>query len=309
MSSRSSSRTPSSPARPRSGSPRALRGLRLRGGAMPSRSGSTSTSRPGSASPSSRSTRPGRLRADKRVRAQEGHRRSGAARQARGLHAPGTGPDRAVPGRGRLGRRLGQAGADGEFQAVMPLRGKILNTWEVDPGEVLGSQEVHDIAVAIGVDPGSQRSRACATARSASWPMPIPTAPTSRPCSAPCSSATSGRWSRPGTCSRDAAALSHRCRQGGLLRPRRGGEAGVPQSHRRGEAKARPNVQRFKGLGEMNPLQLRETTMAPRPAASCSSPSPRATETDGILEMLLAKKKAPERRVWLETKGDLAVAE
>ena len=89
---------------------------------------------------------------------------------------------------------------DREFQAILPLRGKILNTWEVDPADVLASQEVHDIAVALGVTPACPTSRACATASSASWPTPTPTAPTSRPCSAPCSCATSGPWSRPAGC-------------------------------------------------------------------------------------------------------------
>ena len=73
--------------------------------------------------------------------------------------------------------------------------------------------------------------------------------------------------------------------------------------------KARPNVQRFKGLGEMNPLQLRETTMAPETRRLLQLTLASGDQTDGILEMLLAKKKAAERRVWLEEKGDLATAE
>ncbi|MGH8480255.1 MAG: DNA topoisomerase IV subunit B, partial [Gammaproteobacteria bacterium] len=70
-----------------------------------------------------------------------------------------------------------------------------------------------------------------------------------------------------------------------------------------------PNVQRFKGLGEMNPLQLRETTMAPETRRLLQLTLASGDETDGILEMLLAKKKAADRRVWLEEKGDLATAE
>jgi DNA gyrase/topoisomerase IV subunit B len=73
--------------------------------------------------------------------------------------------------------------------------------------------------------------------------------------------------------------------------------------------KARPNVQRFKGLGEMNPLQLRETTMAPETRLLLQLTLASGDETDGILEMLLAKKRTAERRVWLEEKGDLATAE
>jgi topoisomerase-4 subunit B len=71
--------------------------------------------------------------------------------------------------------------------------------------------------------------------------------------------------------------------------------------------KARPNVQRCKGLGEMNPL--RETTMAPETRRLLPLTLASGDETNGILEMLLAKKKAAERRVWLEEKGDLATVE
>ena len=103
---------------------------------------------------------------------------------------------------------------DKEFQAIMPLRGKILNTWEVDGGEVLASQEVHDIAVAIGVDPVPVTWPSCATARSVSSRMPTPTGCTSPRCSARCSSAISARWWKPATstwrCRRCTASTSAR---------------------------------------------------------------------------------------------------
>ncbi len=84
---------------------------------------------------------------------------------------------------------------DREFQAIMPLRGKILNTWELEPGEIGISQEVHDISVALGVDPGICRPlTACAITRSASWRTRTPTVSTSRRCCARCSCGTSGRW-------------------------------------------------------------------------------------------------------------------
>ena len=84
---------------------------------------------------------------------------------------------------------------DRNIQAVMPLRGKILNTWELEHGQVASSEEVHNISIAIGVDPGSgEASTTCATTRSASSPTPIPTASTSRRCCARCSCGTSGRW-------------------------------------------------------------------------------------------------------------------
>ena len=80
-------------------------------------------------------------------------------------------------------------------QAIMPLRGKILNTWEADTGEVLQSQEVHNISIAIGVDPARHAiCRACAITRSASWRTPTATGSTSRRCCARCSCATTARW-------------------------------------------------------------------------------------------------------------------
>ena len=199
---------------------------------------------------------------------------------------------------------------DREFQAVMPLRGKILNTWEVEPGEVLGSKEVHDIAVAIGVDPGSQRleglryGKICILADADSDGRHIATLL----CALfvrhfrPVVEAGHVHVAMPPLYRIDVGhevfyALDEEEKQGLLDR--------IAAEKR----KARPNVQRFKGLGEMNPLQLRETTMAPETRRLLQLTLASGDETDGILEMLLAKKKAPERRLWLETKGDLAVAE
>jgi topoisomerase IV subunit B len=199
---------------------------------------------------------------------------------------------------------------DREFQAVMPLRGKILNTWEVEPGEVLGSREVHDIAVAIGVDPGSQRleglryGKICILADADSDGRHIATLL----CALfvrhfrPVVEAGHVHVAMPPLYRIDVGhevfyALDEEEKQGHLDR--------IAAEKR----KARPNVQRFKGLGEMNPLQLRETTMAPETRRLLQLTLASGDETDGILEMLLAKKKAPERRLWLETNGDLAVAE
>ena len=196
---------------------------------------------------------------------------------------------------------------DREFQAVMPLRGKILNTWEVEPGEVLGSKEVHDIAVAIGVDPGSQRleglryGKICILADADSDGRHIATLL----CALfvrhfrPVVEAGHVHVAMPPLYRIDVGhevfyALDEEEKQGHLDR--------IAAEKR----KARPNVQRFKGLGEMNPLQLRETTMAPETRRLLQLTLASGDETDGILEMLLAKKKAAERRVWLEEKGDLA---
>jgi topoisomerase-4 subunit B len=199
---------------------------------------------------------------------------------------------------------------DREFQAVMPLRGKILNTWEVEPGEVLGSKEVHDIAVAIGVDPGSERleglryGKICILADADSDGRHIATLL----CALfvrhfrPVVEAGHVHVAMPPLYRIDVGhevfyALDEEEKQGHLDR--------IAAEKR----KARPTVQRFKGLGEMNPLQLRETTMAPETRRLLQLTLASGDQTDGILEMLLAKKKAPERRLWLETKGDLAVAE
>ena len=83
---------------------------------------------------------------------------------------------------------------DREYQAIMPLRGKILNSWEVDSSEVLGSQEIHDISVALGVDPGSDNMMAFATVKSAFWRMPTPMDCILLPCCALCLSSISVRW-------------------------------------------------------------------------------------------------------------------
>ena len=154
---------------------------------------------------------------------------------------------------------------DREFQAVMPLRGKILNTWEVEPGEVLGSKEVHDIAVAIGVDPGSQRleglryGKICILADADSDGRHIATLL----CALfvrhfrPVVEAGHVHVAMPPLYRIDVGhevfyALDEEEKQGHLDR--------IAAEKR----KARPNVQRFKGLGEMNPLQLREDHHGPR---------------------------------------------
>jgi topoisomerase-4 subunit B len=196
---------------------------------------------------------------------------------------------------------------DREFQAVMPLRGKILNTWEVDPSEVLASQEVHDIAVAIGVDPGSndlaglRYHKICILADADSDGLHIATLLCAlflkhfRPV------VEAGRVyvAMPPLYRIDAGrevyyALDDAEKQGVLDRIAAEGLRGAI------------NVQRFKGLGEMNPLQLRETTMAPdtRKLVRLTLEQPRKAED--MLDMLLGKKRVADRKLWLEAKGDRA---
>jgi topoisomerase-4 subunit B len=194
-----------------------------------------------------------------------------------------------------------------ENQAIMPLRGKILNTWEVESQEILGSQEVHDISVALGVDPGLESAddlryhKVCILADADSDGLHIATL----------LCALFVRHFRPLVASghvyvampplfridvgKDVYyALDDAERQGILDR--------IEAEGKRGKV----NVQRFKGLGEMNPLQLRETTMDPDTRRLVQLTLEPGDDTNSVLDMLLAKKRSPDRRQWLEAKGNLA---
>ncbi|MEZ5591165.1 MAG: DNA topoisomerase IV subunit B [Gammaproteobacteria bacterium] len=194
-----------------------------------------------------------------------------------------------------------------EFQAIMPLRGKIQNTWEVDSGQVLGSQEIHDIAVAIGVDPGSDKldslryGKICVLADADSDGAHIATLL----CALflrhfrPLVEAGHIFIAMPPLFRIDVGkevyyALDDAEKQGVLDR--------IAAENKRGKV----NVTRFKGLGEMNPLQLRETTMAPDTRRLVQLTVEAGDETPALLDMLLAKKRAADRKNWLEEKGNLA---
>jgi topoisomerase-4 subunit B len=196
-----------------------------------------------------------------------------------------------------------------EFQAVMPLRGKILNTWEVDSSEVLASQEVHDIAVAIGVDPGSadlsglRYGKVCILADADSDGAHIATL----------------------LC---ALFLKHfrALVEAGhvfvamppLYRVDVGKEVfyALDESEKEGvldriAAEKKPgkvSVQRFKGLGEMNPIQLRETTMDPDTRRLVRLRIDEGGRAEEMMDMLLSRKRSPDRREWLERKGDQAAS-
>ncbi|MBI3779153.1 MAG: DNA topoisomerase IV subunit B [Gammaproteobacteria bacterium] len=196
---------------------------------------------------------------------------------------------------------------DREFQAIMPLRGKILNTWEVDPAEVLGSQEVHDIAVALGVDPGSSNleglryGKVCILADADSDGAHIATLLCAlfvrhfRPLVA------EGRVcvAMPPLYRIDVGkeihyALDNEEKQAILKRIETNG------------SRAKPMVTRFKGLGEMNPEQLRETTMDPKTRRLVQLEIQSGDNTTKLLDMLLGKKRAQDRKTWLEKNGDKA---
>ncbi|XKM13860.1 DNA topoisomerase IV subunit B [Orbaceae bacterium ac157xtp] len=192
---------------------------------------------------------------------------------------------------------------DREFQAIMPLKGKILNTWEISSDEVLGSQEIHDISVAIGIDPDSddlsqlRYGKICVLADADSDGLHIATL----------------------LCALFMRHFKVLVEQGHiyvamppLYRVDLGKEvfyaldeeekAGILEQLKR--KKGKPNVQRFKGLGEMNPLQLRETTMDPNTRRLVQLRLDDIEQTMATMDMLLAKKRAEDRREWLQTKGD-----
>lgn len=196
---------------------------------------------------------------------------------------------------------------DREYQAIMPLKGKILNTWEVSSDEVLASQEVHDISVAIGIDPDSddlsqlRYGKICILADADSDGLHIATL----------------------LCALFVRHFRTLVKHGHvyvalppLYRIDLGKEvyyalteeekAGVLEQLKR--KKGKPNVQRFKGLGEMNPLQLRETTLDPntRRLVQLIINDEDEQQTTAMMDMLLAKKRSEDRRNWLQEKGDLA---
>ncbi len=194
-----------------------------------------------------------------------------------------------------------------EFQAIMPLRGKILNTWEVDSAEVLASQEVHDISVAIGVDPGSDDlsrlrfGKVCILADADSDGAHIATL----------------------LCALFVRHFPKLVREGHvyvamppLFRVDVGQQVfyALDDAEKQGvldriaaeKLKGKVSIQRFKGLGEMNPIQLRETTVHPDTRRLVQLTLDAEDGAHQMLDMLLAKRRAPDRKQWLQEKGDLA---
>jgi len=196
---------------------------------------------------------------------------------------------------------------DRDFQAIMPLRGKILNTWEVEADQVLASVEVHDISVAVGVEPGSDKldglryGKVCILADADSDGLHIATLL--------CALFT--RHFRPLVEAGHvyiAMPPLYRIDVGkdvyyALDEAERDGVLDRIQAEKK---KGKVAITRFKGLGEMNPLQLRESTMSPDTRRLVCLTLEIGDDTAQLLDMLLAKKRAADRRVWLEAKGNLA---
>jgi len=197
---------------------------------------------------------------------------------------------------------------DKNYQAIMPLRGKILNTWEVESTQVLSSAEVHDISVAIGVDPGSDKidglryGKICILADADSDGLHIATLLCALFVKHFLPLVQQGHIyvAMPPLYRIDIGkkvfyALDDSEKQGVLDR--------IVAEKLRGKA----SVQRFKGLGEMNPLQLRETTISPDTRRLVRlTVEEEDNETTQLMDMLLAKKRSADRRAWLEHNGDHA---
>ncbi len=193
-----------------------------------------------------------------------------------------------------------------DFQAILPLRGKILNSWEVESSQVLASQEIHDISVAIGIDPGSEDlsglryGKICILADADSDGAHIATL----------------------ICALFLRHFKPLVKAGHvfvamppLYRIDAGKEVHYALDNEEKEkitallskkSNAKINVQRFKGLGEMNPLQLRETTMDPNTRRLVQLTLDDEASTMELMDMMLAKKRAADRKSWLENKGNLS---
>ncbi len=196
---------------------------------------------------------------------------------------------------------------DRAFQAILPLRGKILNTWEVDVAQVLGSQEVHNISVALGVEPGSSNLdglryyKVCILADADSDGLHIATLLCAlflrhfRPvverghifvCMPPLYRLDVGKQVFYALDDVERSAYLDRIEAENL--------------------KGKISVTRFKGLGEMSPAQLRETTIAPDTRRLVQLTIDAGDGVDKLMDMLLARKRSGDRKVWLERKGNLA---
>jgi len=196
---------------------------------------------------------------------------------------------------------------DKEFQAIMPLRGKILNTWEVDPVDIMASQEVHDISVALGIEPGSDDlsklrfGKVCILADADSDGLHIATL----------------------LCALFVRHFPKLVKEGHVyvaMPPLyridvgkqvfyaldEGEKQGVLDRIAAEKIRGKVAIQRFKGLGEMNPKQLRETTIHPDTRRLVQLTLDAGDETYRIMDMLLARKRAGDRKEWLQAKGDLA---
>tara|TARA_B100000424_G_scaffold205393_1_gene162444 strand:- start:4161 stop:5321 length:1161 start_codon:yes stop_codon:yes gene_type:complete len=196
---------------------------------------------------------------------------------------------------------------DRKFQAILPLKGKIMNTWEVDVGEVLASQEVSNIAIALGVEPGSNNleglryGKVCILADADSDGLHIATL----------LCALFLRHFRPLVeAGRVYVAMPplYRVDQGKEVHYALDDDEKdrLVEELKKKNKRTKIEVQRFKGLGEMNASQLRETTMLPGARRLVQLTVKSGDKSAQIVDMLLSKKRSQDRKEWLEDKGNLA---
>ena len=194
-----------------------------------------------------------------------------------------------------------------KFQAIMPLRGKILNTWDLESSDILKSQEIKDLTTAIGVIPGDDNisklryGKICILADADSDGLHIATLLCALFLRHFKSLVTAGRIfvAMPPLFRIDAAkevyyALDEKEKDN------------IVKNIRKTNAKVKIDIQRFKGLGEMNPSQLRETVMKPKSRRLIQLTLDASENTNSMFDLLLSKKRAPDRKAWLEKKGNLA---
>ena len=196
---------------------------------------------------------------------------------------------------------------DRKFQAIMPLRGKILNTWDLESAEIIKSQEIKDLATAIGSLPGDndisnlRYGKICILADADSDGLHIATLLCALFLRHYKNLVTSGKIfvSMPPLYRIDAAkevfyALDENEKES------------LVEKIKKQNSKIKIDIQRFKGLGEMNPSQLRETVMMPESRRLVQLTLNSSDNANSVFDLLLSKKRAPDRKEWLEKKGNLA---
>ncbi len=196
---------------------------------------------------------------------------------------------------------------DRRFQAIMPLRGKILNTWDLESADIIKSQEIKDLATAIGSLPGDtdtsnlRYGKICILADADSDGLHIATLLCALFLRHYKNLVTSGKIfvSMPPLYRIDAAkevfyALDENEKES------------IVKKIKKQNSKIKIDIQRFKGLGEMNPSQLRETVMKPETRRLVQLTLSSSDNANSVFDLLLSKKRAPDRKEWLEKKGNLA---
>ncbi len=199
---------------------------------------------------------------------------------------------------------------DKEFQAILPLRGKILNTWEVESTSVLASEEVHNLAVAIGCDPGKddlsslRYGKVIILADADSDGLHIATLLAALFLRHFPKLVSEGHVfvAMPPLFRVDVGKQVFYCLD-------ESEKQAMLQRIEREKMKGAVSTTRFKGLGEMNPPQLRESTIHPDTRRLVQLTIGDDDGTAKLMDMLLAKKRAGDRKAWLEEKGDLATLE